>query len=151
MVMVSNFSKRYPASVKAAAVRRYVTSETTDNAVAREFGCSVWSVRSWVQAASQTGSMTEERDMARRPDDRSPEEKLALMLEAASLSPLELGEFLRKNGLRDGDLERWKADATSGLRGGREYRGQSRRVRDLERQKNSKKKSRRCGRPGTTT
>ena len=56
------------------------------------------------------------------------------MLEAASLSPFELGEFLRKNGLRDGDLERWKADATSGLRGGREYRGQSRRVRDLERQ-----------------
>ena len=72
--------------------------------------------------------------MKSRPDDRSPEEKLELMLKAASLGEEELGVFLRENGLHDGDLERWKADAAAGLGRAVGTRGQSRRVRALERE-----------------
>ena len=40
--------------------------------------------------------------------------------------------FLRREGLRDGDLERWQQEALSGL-GATEPPGSSRRVRELER------------------
>ena len=127
-------NKRYPTSVKAAAVRRYVTTEDSYAEVANEIGASIWAVRSWVPAASQTGAEMEESPMKSRPDDRSPEEKLELMLKAASLGEEELGVFLRENGLHDGDLERWKADAAAGLGRAVGTRGQSRRVRALERE-----------------
>ena len=44
----------------------------------------------------------------------------------------ERGAFLRREGLRDGDLERWQQEALSGL-GATEPPGSSRRVRELER------------------
>mgnify|MGYP000013750528 CR=1 FL=1 len=127
-------NKRYPASVKAAAVRRYVTTEHSYAEVADEIGASIWAVRSWVHAASRAGAKVEESAMKSRPDDRSPEEKLELLLKAAARGEEELGVFLRENGLHDGDLKRLNVDVTSGLGRAVGTRGQSRRVQALERE-----------------
>jgi len=131
--VTARHSKRFPASVKAAAVRRYLTTRATYVEVAEEFGCSKWSVNSWVIAAREARHDSEVDPLKRRPDDRTPEEKVQLMLQAAALSEADKGAFLRKEGLRDADLERWRADAVSAMTRDVDSVPQSRRVRELER------------------
>lgn len=131
--MTAKKSKRYPASVKAAAVRRYLTTRATYVEVAEEFGCSKWSVNSWVVAAQQARADSEVDPLQRRPDDRTPKEKVRLMLEAAALIEADRGAFLRKHGLHDADLERWQTDAVGAMERDVASGPQSRRVRELER------------------
>lgn len=45
----------------------------------------------------------------------TPEEKLAAIIETASLNQNQLGEYLRKNGLHSTALSQWKSECTSGL------------------------------------
>lgn len=61
------------------------------------------------------GSMKNTANKKRRPDDRTAEDKLRLVLEAGGLKEAELGEFLRRNGLHEADLERWRQEALEGL------------------------------------
>ena len=77
----------------------------------------------------------------------SPEEKIRVVLEAAALSGEELGAFLRREGLHDADLERFRQDvteaATEGLRA-RNRRGPTReqkQVRRLEKELARKEKA----------
>jgi len=121
--------------VKEAAVRRYLNSDASFSQVASEVGCCVWSVKSWVGVARKHGG----RVKSQRPDDRDGDEKIALLIEAASLSGDELGAFLRSNGLHDGDLKRWRADAAKGLSGLVATTG-GRRLRELERENKKVKK-----------
>ena len=58
--------------MKAAAVRRCVTSELPYRVVPEEFGASIWAIRSWVQKAAQDPEQAEDERMTDRPDDRSP-------------------------------------------------------------------------------
>ena len=73
-------------------------------------------------------------------DGRSPEDKLRLILAAKGLSDDERGEFLRREGVHDGDLERWEQEALGGLRGGEGSAWQGRRIRELERGSKTKDK-----------
>jgi hypothetical protein len=66
-------------------------------------------------------------------DGRSGEEKFRLLVEAARLSDSELGEFLRREGLHEGDLERFKAEAMGGLSGQVHSPTDQRRIQELER------------------
>ena len=89
-----------------------------------------------------------------RPDDNtptptkpphawSPEEKLAVVLEAAAVPEADLGAFLRRKGLYEAQLAEWRKQVTDGavaaLRGpGRHDRkasqAEAKRVRELERE-----------------
>ena len=51
----------------------------------------------------------------KRPNDLSPEEKLKAVLEAASLSDDQLGEFLRRKGLHETHLQQWRIQMLDGL------------------------------------
>ena len=51
----------------------------------------------------------------KRPEDWTPEEKLKLALEAASLSDQELGAFLRRKGIHETHLQQWRLQMLSGL------------------------------------
>ena len=55
----------------------------------------------------------------RRPQDRSPEEKLKIIIEADSLEDDQLGEFLRKKGLHETHLEQWRMQMLDALHNGR--------------------------------
>ncbi|MFT5432283.1 MAG: transposase-like protein [Myxococcota bacterium] len=130
---------RSPEIVRAAAVRRYLTTDASYTEISKDVGACQWTIRPWVKAASQANE-AEDVSMKSGPDDRSAEEKLRLLLEVTALSESERGEYLRRNGLRDGDLERWKTDAVAGLGRAVGTRGQSRRVRELERENQHQKK-----------
>lgn len=80
----------------------------------------------------------------RQIQDWRPEEKLAVVLEASSLSDGELGEFLRRKGLTTAVLDEWKQQALVGLRGASqlsEVQKDSRRVKELERELRRKDKA----------
>jgi hypothetical protein len=89
-----------------------------------------------------------ERTMKKRPEDWTPEDKMAAVLEASSLADDLLGAFLRRKGLHEADLERWKADMLAGVSGGapdktrsKEKAALNRRVRELEKELNRKDKA----------
>jgi hypothetical protein len=74
-----------------------------------------------------------DEDLSRSTDERAPEEKLRLLLKARALADEQLGEFLRREGIREGDLERWEQEALGGLQRGPSDAGKSRQIRELER------------------
>ena len=79
-----------------------------------------------------------------RPDDRSAQEKLRLVMEAAALSDEELGEFLRREGIHEGQLELWRAAALGALGEGEKKRKRSperQRIKQLEKELNRKDKA----------
>lgn len=76
----------------------------------------------------------------RRPEDWSPEERLQAVLEASRLKDDELGAFLRRKGLHEAILAEWKASALEAL-GPQKKGGDSRRVRELEKQLRRKDKA----------
>ena len=65
-------------------------------------------------------------------DERSPEEKLRLLFAAKALPDSELGEFLRREGLGEGDLERWEQEATDGLKPAAAGQATERQLREME-------------------
>lgn len=84
----------------------------------------------------------------KRPEDWSPEDKMAAVLEASALSEELLGAFLRRKGLHEADVERWKAGMLAGVSGERpdkakkrEKAALNRRVRELEKELSRKDKA----------
>ena len=80
----------------------------------------------------------------KRPEDRSADEKLRLVLEASALHEADLGEFLRRHGLHEVELAAWREAAISGLRappGSQPRSGDARRVRELEKELRRKDKA----------
>lgn len=130
-------TRRFPAEVKEAAVQRYLTSDLTLTAVGEQFGVGRYNLRAWVNAAESLTEMKKPKPhlvaAATSTDSRSASEKLRLIIEAGSLSEEELGEFLRREGLRDGDLERYRAEAMGGLEGKVRSAQDLRQIQELER------------------
>lgn len=130
-------ARRFPAEVKEAAVQRYLTSDLTLTAVGEQFGVGRYNLRAWVRAAENPTEMKKPKQQlvvaATPTDSRSASEKLRLIIEAGSLSDEQLGEFLRREGLRDGDIERFRAEALGGLEGKVHSHQDRRQIQELER------------------
>jgi len=82
---------------------------------------------------------------ARRPQDWTAEEKLAVVIEAASIADEELGAFLREKGLHQAHLKQWRQEMLTGL-GKSKARpskpsAETRRIRELERELTRKEKA----------
>lgn len=129
------YNERVPAELRAAAVERYLTSNLTLKEVGAQFGATQSSISRWVhEAGSQAlGKKSKRPTPLQTPDGRSAEEKLRLLVEASRLTDAELGEFLRREGLRDGDLERFRAEALGGLGNVVHSPSDQRRIQELER------------------
>lgn len=103
-----------------------------------ETGVSQSSLSKWLREA-KVRSMTDERKPTkreRRPEDWTPAEKLAAVIEASQLGDSELGEFLRRKGIHEAQLTQWKRAALEALGGAKSSRGpsESRRIRELEKE-----------------
>ena len=90
----------------------------------------------------------EKQDGMKRPQDWRPEEKLQAVLEAASLSEEELGEFLRRRGLHQAQLDEWRElvtkaalDNLGGSRRSRRTSPEAKRIRELEKELHRKDKA----------
>jgi transposase len=82
---------------------------------------------------------------ARRPQDWTAEEKLEVVIEAASLPEEELGAFLRRKGLHEAHLKEWRQTVLSGLQKSparsKKSTFEARRIRELERELDRKEKA----------
>lgn len=137
--MRAQHSRRFPTELRESVARRYLGTEATLRELAEEIGSSPWSVRDWVRQYQQRGTVGKRKNSQPTPTDkRSPEGKLRLLLQAKALADDARGDFLRREGVHDGDLERWEAEALGGLRGGESSDAQARRIRDLERDSSKK-------------
>jgi len=83
----------------------------------------------------------------KRPNDWSAEDKLKLVMEAASLDDKQLGAFLRSKGLHQTHLDQWRLQMLDGLQNGfsknkaRKKKSDAKRIRALEKEINRKDKA----------
>lgn len=114
-------------------------------ALSKEIGVPQATLSRWLLAAGTIARMSTppKKDLIadpkapRRAEDRSPEDKLRLVVEAAKLSESELGAFLRREGLHEADLEAWRESMLGGLRPAQSKHAKSveaRQVRELEKE-----------------
>lgn len=115
-------------------------------ALSRETGVGQTTLSRWREQATTFGSLSKRpkppappsaSSGQKRPDDRSAEEKLRLVLEASALGEASLGEFLRRHGIHETDLAAWRQAALSGLSTPaimQSRPGDARRVRELEKE-----------------
>lgn len=126
--------------------------------LADETGVSQATLSRWLKAAGTVAPKMARRDKqkqepptsAKRPQDWTAEEKVALVLEAAAVPETELGAFLRRKGVHEAQLAEWRQQVTqsavAGLRGPskRDRKAanvEARRVRELERELKRKEKA----------
>ena len=82
---------------------------------------------------------------AKRPQDWSAEEKLAVVIEASGISDEELGAFLRRKGLHEAQLDEWRQQVLVSL-GKQPARSskrsaEARRIKGLEKELHRKDKA----------
>lgn len=125
----------------------------TAHALAGEVGVSQPTLSRWLREASIVEAVTKKTKSrksrkvkaapraSRRPADWSPEEKYRVVMASAATSDAELGAFLRREGLHDDDLTRFREEvrsaALAGLQVPRKPRGgatdDQKRIKVLER------------------
>jgi len=120
------------------------------SALSEEVGVAQSTLSRWLAAASRVSVVSkdeEPRAKARRPEEWTPQRKLAAVMEAARLSDTELGEWLRRNGLTEEHLRQWRealeerASAVFEPREPRVSAESRRRVVELERELKRKDKA----------
>lgn len=132
--------KHFPIALKESVARRYLSTDASYRVLAEEVGADPSTVRAWVVELRNHGTVRPRKGKAMPTDSRSAEEKLRLVFTAKGLAENERGEFLRREGIHDADLERWEEEALSGLQGGVSHAAQERRIRELERARSKQDK-----------
>ena len=115
-------------------------------ALSREVGIPQPSLSRWLRDANVVGeygnspiSAEPGRIMSpKRPQDKSAEEKLKIVIEAETVSEDQLGAFLRRNGIHEAQLHEWRAMMLSGLkkptRPSSKTSEETRRIHELEKE-----------------
>jgi transposase-like protein len=120
--------------------------------ISDDIGVSISTLYRWVSEAdtlsltdnAEPPSFTESMQRfatMKRPQDWSAEEKLAAVLEAASLSEEEFGAFLRSRGLHDAQLQQWRDQMLIGLEPKPAKRVETKRIKALEKELRRKDKA----------
>ena len=125
--------------------------------LAADTGVSQATLSRWKKGAATVAPKMARRDKQKttsasttRPQDLAPEQKVALVLEAAAVPEAELGALLRRKGVHEAQLAEWRQQVTQSAIAA--FRGPSkrdrkaasveaRRVRDLERELARKEKA----------
>lgn len=137
---------QYPMAFKAEMVRKMIGPNPRPvRELAGETGVHQTTLSQWKREAGKLDVMPKQTKRKKRPVDKSPSEKLELVLEASVLSNEELGEFLRRQGIHEADLKRWRAEALAGLGNKAEDRSRAaqdaKRIRELEKELRRKDKA----------
>jgi hypothetical protein len=110
-------------------------------ALSKETGLAQATLSRWLKEASTLKRRVtkDEKKPAEQKQlqEWTPEEKLAVVLEASSLSEGELGAYLRGKGLTTAVLDEWREQAMTGLRGTKQVAATntgSKRIKELERE-----------------
>lgn len=143
--------QRYSEKFKARMVQRMVgPGRVSANALSKEVGVAQPTLSLWLRQAGNLRGVKEDDEAkppARRPEDWSPREKLAAVLEAEGIADAELGAWLRRRGLKEEHLRQWRetlderAGAVFAPREPRETAETRKRVKELERELKRKDKA----------
>ncbi len=112
----------------------------TATALAAEIGMAQPTLSRWLREASIVESMAKVKAppaSPRRPTEWSAEEKLRVLVAAASATDADLGALLRREGLQEEDLARFRAEAIAGLASSRKTPGsgaEQKRIKELEKE-----------------
>jgi transposase len=139
---------QYSEAFKSKMVQRMVgPAALSANRLSQEIGIGQPTLSKWLrQAEGRMGrvkfvSPPPPPRLPRRPEDWSPEERLRAVMEASRLSDDELGAFLRREGIPETVLAEWKTAVLEALAPQRKPSGDSRKVRELEKQLRRKDKA----------
>jgi transposase len=113
------------------------------SALSKEVGVSQPTLSKWLREASTIAFVSKKKlkkspSGPRRPSDWPAEDKLRVVNESASLTGTDLGAYLRREGLHEDDLVRFREAALSGLTEARKPRSgptdAEKRIKALERE-----------------
>jgi len=137
----------YTEGFKGRMIQRMAGPEgISANALAQDVGVSQGTLSRWLRRASEAAptvaGMKKKHSARKGSRRRTAEEKLAIVMKAASLPDDELGAFLRREGLHETQLEEWRSKAMEGATGAlkaphgkrSEQTPERRKIRDLERE-----------------
>jgi len=104
---------RYTTGFKKSIVRRLLDPGSVSvGEISKETGISTPTLYSWLNKLKEEVEMS---DQNRTPEEWTLSEKNAALLEVASLSPDEEGEWLRRKGLHSDHLALWKKEVQEAL------------------------------------
>ena len=104
---------KYSEGFRASIVRK--TQDGSGRSVyqvAKETGINVATIKNWI-TQFKNGSLGLDGSDAITPSQRSPGEKLALLLEGQTIADDAKGEWLRKQGLHSEHLPMWEQELSS--------------------------------------
>ena len=139
----------YTKSFKAQMVRKMLGPQSVSaTALSSTAGVSQSTLSRWARTAGSLAAMAHKKTTKtaspRRPDDWPLLEKLAVVVAASEIPIDGLGAFLREKGVTAEQLETWRESAARALapqRGRSLPRGESRRIKELERELARKEKA----------
>ena len=100
---------RYSPGFKESILKKVLPPESKSVAeVSRETGIAAWTIYQWKRAA-RDGKLADTGGEL-RPADRSPGEKLRLLLEGNGLEEEQRGAWLREHGLHSEHLNAWEQE-----------------------------------------
>jgi transposase-like protein len=117
----------YSKAFRTLMVQKMTTPDRPDvESLSAEVGIPRSTLYRWVsdagninfltsKEASHPAKFTSRPIRMKRPQDWNAKEKLAAVMEAASLSEEELGAFLRSKGLHEAQLQQWREQMLVGL------------------------------------
>jgi len=140
---------QYTDTFKARMVRRMLgPNAVSAKTLEQDVGVPQPTLSRWLRETATFAAM-EKKDKqpaaaAKRAQDWTPEEKLRAVVETLGLEGEALGEYLRRHGLHQGQLEQWREGAKAGL--GRSVptpkaKGDAKRIKELERELRKKEKA----------
>ena len=101
---------KYSKGFKSSIVRRVVErGEKSVYQVSKETGISAATINNWIQK-HKAGKLILDSSDDLTPSQRSPGEKLALLLESKTLDDDNRGEWLRRQGLHSEHLPLWEQE-----------------------------------------
>jgi transposase-like protein len=116
-------------------------SRMSANALSKECGVDQSTLSKWLRDAKVPAMAKKQPTGSKR---WTAEEKLRVVLAAAAAGEGGLGEVLRREGLHESDLERFRAEALEGLRekpGRGQVTADAKRVKELEKELRRKEKA----------
>ena len=142
---------KYSSGFKSRMVQRMAGPEAISaTALSAEVGVCQGTLSRWLREARTLEDMSKNhKNSSRKPRRRTAEEKLRIVMEAASLSEDDLGAFLRKEGIHEAQLEEWREKvvkaATGALKDAKrkksEQTPEAREIRELKSELRRKEKA----------
>jgi transposase len=112
MGAIWDIAMRYSEEFKKSAVQKYLSrGSRTVNEILEDIGITSPTIYQWRDELANVGGMKK----SSKPQSRSPQDKFKALTEFDLLPPEKRGEYLRKNGLHEENLNDWRKQIEEAL------------------------------------